>query len=266
MSLPMIGIPSDVREIGVNPFHCVGEKYITAVARGAGALPVLMPAFGPGPDIPPPAELYDIDAMLEHLDGILVTGSPSNVEPSHYEGEPSRAGTLHDPQRDNVMLPMIRRALETSVPVFAICRGIQELNVALGGTLHQIVHEVEGLTDHRSPEGEPREVKYAPAHEINFTPGGMLQRLSGMQTWRVNSLHEQGIDRLAPRLEIEAQAPDGMIEAVRVKDARGFALGVQWHPEWLFWEDRLSVKLFEAFGDAARARSRARSAVRGRVA
>jgi putative glutamine amidotransferase len=267
-SLPLIGIPSDAREIGINPFHCVGEKYITAVARGARALPVLMPAFGPGPDIPPPAELYDIDAMLDRLDGILVTGSPSNVEPRHYEGAPSRPGTLHDEQRDNVMLPMIRRALEAAVPVFAICRGIQELNVALGGTLHQLVHEVEGLADHRSPEGEPREVKYAPAHEVTLAAGGMLQRLSGLQTWRVNSLHEQGIDRLASRLEVEALAPDGMIEAVRVKDAKTFALGVQWHPEWLFWEDKLSLALFAAFGDAARARAAARSgaAAHGRVA
>lgn len=268
MSLPLVGIPCDTRDIAATPFHCVGEKYITAVARGARALPVLMPAFGPGPDAPPPAELYDLDAMLERLDGILVTGSPSNVEPHHYEGIPSRPGTLHDTQRDNVTLPMIRGALARGIPVLAICRGIQELNVALGGTLHQHVQEQPGLRDHRSPPDEPRDVKYAEAHEIELEPGGMLARLSGMQTWRVNSLHEQGIDRLAGGLDVEARAPDGMIEAVRVRDARAFALGVQWHPEWRFWEDKLSVALFEAFGAAARERMawRERSVVHGRVA
>ena len=265
MSLPMIGIPCDARQIGLHPFHCVGEKYVTAVARGANALPVLLPAFGPGPDIPPPVELYDIDAMLGRLDGLLVTGSPSNVEPHRYGGPPSRPGTLHDPQRDNVMLAMTRRAIETGVPMLAICRGIQELNVALGGTLHQHVEEVPGLDDHRSPDGETREEFYAPAHEIALAPDGMLARLSGMQTWRVNSLHGQGIDRLAEGLSMEARAPDGMIEAVRVKGARAFALGVQWHPEWRFWEDRLSSALFAAFGDAARARAGARAA-HGRVA
>ncbi len=265
MSLPLIGIPCDAREIGIHPFHCVGEKYIAAVARGAGALPVLLPAFGPGPDIPPPVTLYDIDAMLDRLDGLLVTGSPSNVEPHHYGGPASRPGTLHDPQRDNVMLAMTRRAIELGVPLLAICRGIQELNVALGGTLHQHVDEVPGLSDHRSPQDEAREVKYGPAHEIELEPGGLLARLSGMQTWRVNSLHGQGIDRLAAGLEAEATAPDGMIEAVGVKGARAFALGVQWHPEWRFWEDKLSIALFAAFGDAARARA-ARAGVHGRVA
>jgi putative glutamine amidotransferase len=268
MTPPLIGIPSDVYEIGINPFHCVGEKYITAVSRAAHGLPLLIPAFGPGPDIPPPAEIFDIDQMVDALDGLLVTGAPSNVEPRHYEGSPSRPGTLHDPQRDAMTLPLIRRALAEGLPVLAICRGIQELNVALGGTLHQLVHEVEGLADHRSPAGEPRDVKYAPAHEIALTPGGVLAKLSGMQTWRVNSLHEQGIDRLADGLAVEARAPDGMIEAVRVRDAKGFALAVQWHPEWRFWEDKLSIALFAAFGAAAaeRARTRAARMVHGRVA
>ncbi len=268
MTLPLIGIPSDVYAIGINPFHCVGEKYITAVARGAHALPLLIPSFGPGHDVPPPGELFDIETMVDRLDGLMVTGSPSNVEPRHYDGAPSRAGTLHDPQRDAITLPLIRRALAAGLPMLAICRGIQELNVALGGTLHQIVHEVAGLADHRSPPNEPRDVKYAPAHEVTLTPGGVLAKLSGMQTWRVNSLHEQGIDRLAPGLAIEARAPDGMIEAVRVRDAKAFALAVQWHPEWRFWEDKLSVALLEAFGAAAaeRARSRLHGVVHGRVA
>ncbi|MSP83949.1 MAG: gamma-glutamyl-gamma-aminobutyrate hydrolase family protein [Alphaproteobacteria bacterium] len=268
MTLPLIGIPSDVYDIGINPFHCVGEKYIAAVARAAHGLPLLIPSFGPGPDIPPPAELFDLDALVDALDGLLVTGSPSNVEPHHYGGDPSRPGTHHDPQRDAITLPLIRRALAEGLPVLAICRGIQELNVALGGTLHQLVHEVEGLADHRGPPNEPRDVKYAPAHEVTLTSGGALARLSGMQTWRVNSLHEQGIDRLADGLAIEARAPDGMIEAVRVKDAKAFALGVQWHPEWRFWDDRLSTALFAEFGTAAAERSRARSSrvVHGRVA
>jgi putative glutamine amidotransferase len=268
MTLPLIGIPSDVYTVGINPFHCVGEKYITAVARGCRGLPLLIPSFGPGPDIPPPVELFDIDAMVDALDGLLVTGSPSNVEPHHYGGDPSRPGTHHDPQRDAITLPLIGKALAAGLPVLAICRGIQELNVALGGTLHQLVHEVVGLDDHRSAPDEPRDVKYAPAHEVTLTPGGVLATLSGMQTWRVNSLHEQGIDRLADGLAVEARAPDGMVEAVRVKDAKTFALGVQWHPEWRFWEDKLSIGLFGAFGAAAAERARARGAraVHGRVA
>jgi putative glutamine amidotransferase len=246
LPLPLVAIPADVREIGIHPFHVVGEKYITAVMQGAAALPLLVPSLG---------DAIDRRDLLARIDGILFTGSPSNVEPHHYEGPASREGTLHDPQRDATTLPLIREAIEAGVPILCICRGIQELNVALGGTLHQHVEEVPGLLNHRSDTSKPRDVQYAPAHKIRLEPGGVLAGLWPEPEVAVNTLHGQGIDRLAPRLAIEARAPDGLIEAVRVKDAPAFALGVQWHPEWKVTENPFSMALFGAFGDAARARA-----------
>jgi putative glutamine amidotransferase len=157
-------------------------------------------------------------------------------------------------------LPLIRRALELGVPLLAICRGIQELNVALGGSLHQHVHEVAGRSDHRSDKSVPLAERYGPAHPITLTPRGILQGLlDGAATVEVNSLHGQAIDRLAPGLAVEALVPDGTIEAVRVVGVRGFALGVQWHPEWRVLDNPISRRLFAAFGAACRARARSRS-------
>ena len=232
--------------IGAHPFHVAGDKYLRAVADGAQALPLLIPALGDGLD---PAEL------VGRLDGLLLTGSASNVEPHRYGGPSSAAGTPHDPARDATTLPLIRAALDAGVPLLGICRGFQELNVALGGTLHQRVHEVPGLDDHREDESAPLEVQYGPAHPVRLAPGGILAGLAGALEVRVNSVHGQGIDRLAPGLAVEATAPDGLVEAVRVEHAPAFALAVQWHPEWRFWEDPLSAALFAAFGDAAAARA-----------
>jgi putative glutamine amidotransferase len=251
--LPLVAIPADVRDIGLHPFHVVGEKYIVAVMKGAGALPLLVPALG---------DAIDRRELLDRVDGILFTGSPSNVEPRHYEGSPSREGTLHDPQRDETTLPLIREAIEAGVPIFCICRGIQELNVALGGTLHQHVQEVPGHRDHRADKTKPRDEQYEPVHSIALEPGGVIAGLWRTSTVEVNSLHGQGIDRLAPRLAIEARAPDGVIEAVRVKDAKSFALGVQWHPEWKVTDNPFSMALFGAFGAAARAYAERRAEAR----
>lgn len=243
---PLVGIPACARTLGAHPFHVTGDKYIRAVSDGAGALPLLIPALG---------DSLDLADLVDRLDGLLITGSASNVAPHLYGGPPSADGTLHDPARDATTLPLIRLALEKGVPLLGICRGFQELNVALGGTLHQRVHEVPGLSDHREDDTAPVEVQYGPAHPVRLTPGGLLARLAGRGEVTVNSVHGQGIDRLAPGLAVEATAPDGLVEAVRVADAPAFAAAVQWHPEWRFWEDPLSAALFAAFGDAAAARA-----------
>jgi len=240
---PVIGIPADRRQLDPHPFHMVGEKYATAIRDGAGALPFLVPALG---------DSIDAEAVLRHVDGVLLTGSPSNVEPHHYDGEPSKPGTLHDPHRDETTLPLIELALEKGVPLFAVCRGFQELNVVLGGTLHQHVHEVEGYHNHRENPDDPLEVQYGPSHEIHLVEGGLLRDLAGTDTVTVNSLHSQGIARLADGVTVEAVADDGLIEGFRVDGAKSFALGLQWHPEWKVTDDSFSSAIFKAFGDACR--------------
>jgi putative glutamine amidotransferase len=233
--------------IGHHAFHAVGEKYIRAVVEAADAIPFLIPSLGEG---------LDIDEVLVHVDGILFTGSPSNVEPHHYRGPASSSGTLHDPQRDATTLPLIPRAVESGVPVLGICRGFQEMNVAFGGTLHQKLHEVPGMMDHRDDESLSLDEQYGPAHEVSLEADGLLRRLAGVDRVRVNSLHSQGVERLGSRLAVEARAPDGLVEAFRVKDAPRFALAVQWHPEWKVMSNSFSRALFAAFGAASRERAR----------
>src|SRR6266513_2192086 len=238
---PLIGIPADRR--------MVGEKYARAVLDAAGAAPLLIPSL---------ADELGFEELLERLDGLLFTGSPSNVEPHRYEGPPSAPGTLHDPARDATTLPLIRKAVAAGVPVFGICRGFQEMNVAFGGTLHQKLHEVPGHLDHRDDGTQPLEVQYGPAHDVTLAPGGMLRAFASGDRIRVNSLHSQGIDRLGPELEVEARAPDGVIEAFRVRSGQRFALAVQWHPEWKVMSNPFSRALFAAFGEASRERAAAK--------
>ncbi len=241
MRKPVIGIPADRRLLGSHWFHAVGEKYIAAIVQAADAVPVMVPAFG---------ERY-LGEWLAAFDGILFTGSPSNVEPHRYQGPESAPGTWHDPERDATTLPMITAAVTAGLPVFGICRGFQEMNVAMGGTLHQRVHEVSGLDDHREDKEQPLEVQYGPAHDVVLEPGSVLRQLAGQDRVRVNSLHWQGVDRLAPDLAVEARATDGLVEAFRVKSA-AFALAVQWHPEWQVMSNPFSKALFAEFGRAAR--------------
>ena len=243
---PLIGIPADRRMVGAHPFHMVGEKYARAVLDAAGGAPVLIPSL---------ADELGFDELLQRLDGLLFTGSPSNVEPHRYEGPPSAPGTLHDPARDATTLPLIRKAVAAGVPVFGICRGFQEMNVAFGGTLHQKLHEVPGHLDHRDDESQPLEVQYGPAHDVTLEPGGLLRSLAGQERVTVNSLHNQGIERLGAELAVEARAPDGVIEAFRVRAAHRFALAVQWHPEWAVMSNPFSRALFAAFGQASRERA-----------
>ena len=247
---PVVGIPACLVVRDGFGFHQVGAKYVESVIDGAGCLPLLIAAVG---------GRVDPDDVLDRLDGLLISGSPSNIEPHHYGGPPAPAASAADPARDATTLPLIRRAIARAVPVLAICRGVQELNVALGGTLYQEVHEVPGRLDHRSDKTVAAQERYGPAHEVILTPGGSLQALlGGVERIAVNSLHGQAIDRLAAPLAVEARAPDGTIEAVRVAAAPGFVLGVQWHPEWRVLEHPISRRLFAAFGAACRARAQAR--------
>ena len=247
---PVIGIPADRRLLGPHWFHCVGEKYVAAIAEAAGAVPVLLPSIG--------ADLA-LDALRACCDGLFLTGSPSNVEPHHYGGPASEPGTWHDAHRDATTLPVIRQVVDDGLPLLAVCRGFQEMNVAFGGSLHQKVHELPGHLNHLENKDDPLDVQYAPSHEVTLAAGGeFVGYAAGRRQLAVNSLHAQGVDRLGAGLLVEATAPDGLVEAFRVDGARSFAVGVQWHPEWKAMENEFSRALFAAFGKAARLRAGAR--------
>ena len=239
--LPIVGIPACRRTIKERVVHTLADKYPSAIIEATGCLPLAIPAIG---------SKIDVLAVLDRLDGLLLTGSPSNVHPSEYGHEPLDAEILHDLERDATTLPLIREAVRRNLPIFAICRGIQELNVALGGTLHQRLHAMPDRISHRPRKDSP-DGPYGPVHSVRLTPGGMLATLIGSAEIMVNSLHSQGIDRPAPGLRIEATAPDGQIEAVTLPQAR-FVLGVQWHPEHKVLENPISAAVFSAFGEACR--------------
>ena len=246
----MVGLPSDRKMIGPHPFLSVGEKYVRGVVDGADCLPVLLPTLQPALPLRP---------YLEGLDGILLTGSVSNIEPHRYSDEPSYPGNLHDPARDETNFALIPLAIELGLPILAICRGFQEINVAFGGGLHQKVHETGRHMDHRENLDDPLDVQYAPKHAVDLTPGGVLATIAGATRAEVNSLHGQGIARLGDGLIVEAVAPDGLIEAYR-RDGGAFLLAVQWHPEWKVRENPFYHGIFRAFGDACRERARQRDA------
>ena len=250
-SSPLVGLPSDRKQIGPHPFHAVGEKYIRAVVDGAGCLPVLLPSLSP------PLEL---SGLLDELDGLLLTGAHSNIEPHHYGREASYEGNTHDPARDLNTLSLVPLAIERGLPVLAICRGMQEVNVALGGSLHQKVHEIIGYADHRENPDDPVGVQYAPSHAVELAEGGWLARIAGAREAMVNSLHGQGIRELGRGLVVEATAPDGLVEAVRLEDPGPFLLAVQWHPEWRVTENPFYLGIFQAFAAACRERAQQRNA------
>jgi putative glutamine amidotransferase len=245
MRQAVIGVPCDIKMIGQLPFHAVGEKYLAAAAGAAGVQPVLIPALA-GNDT--------VETLLDMVDGVLLPGSPSNIEPHHYGAEPSRPGTKHDPARDAITLSLIPRLIESGIPVLGICRGFQEMNVALGGELYQHVHEQSGFQDHREPEVDDLNVQYGPAHQVHFPQGGLVHQWLGLLKGQVNSLHGQGVKRLADCLQPEAVADDGLVEAFSVKGAKNFAFAVQWHPEWKYGSNPVSLAIFKAFGDACRVR------------
>ncbi len=248
---PVIAVPCDRRIVAPHPFHMVGEKYVAALTDASDALPLLVPVL---PD------RISADAVLDQVDGVLLTGSPSDIEPHHYTDEPGHPEASRDPHRDALNLPLARRTLERGIPLFAICRGFQELNVSLGGTLHQKLSLLGGDIQHKENPDEPVEQQYAASHDLHIEPGGLLAGLLGGKTEiRVNSLHGQGVRELAPGLDVEARAPDGLIEAYTVTGAAAFALAVQWHPEWQVLDNEDSTALFRAFGDACRERQATRA-------
>jgi putative glutamine amidotransferase len=246
---PVIAVPSDRRMLDPHPSHVAGEKYLKALIDGAAAIPIIVPSM---------ADDLEIDDILDRVDGIMLTGSYSNVEPHHYGGKVSDRSGSHDPHRDALTLPLALRALERGVPMLAVCRGHQELNVALGGTLHQNVADIPGYHSHLENKEDPLDIQYGPSHPVSLTDGGLLRRLAGSDSVMVNSLHAQGIEKLASGICIEAVADDGLVEAFRVDATPGFNLSVQWHPEWRVTENKFSMAIFEAFGDACRARANQR--------
>lgn len=251
---PLVLVPACQKPVGSLTCYTVGQKYVDAV-RLAGCVPLVVPGATPA----------ELDALLAIADGILLTGSPSNVHPSHFGEEVHDPSLPLDPERDAWTLPIVRRAVAMGLPLLGICRGFQEVNVALGGSLHQAVHEQPGLNDHRSDETLPLDEEYGFAHTATLVPGGFLaQTLQGLPDsivnpqgeFQINSLHGQGVNRLAALLKVEARAPDGVVEAVSIADPvhpEAFSLCLQWHPEWKAADNPVSMRILEAFGKACRA-------------
>ncbi len=245
MSRPIVIIPACTKISGGLDFDAVGRKYTAAIAEVAECQPLLAPV-GPG--------LSDIGGLLEIADAILLSGSLSNVNPALYGDENPLNPETMDAARDAVTLPLIRAAIEKKKPLFAICRGFQELNVALGGSLHQAVHDTDGHMDHRERQTPNMDEKFGPVHPITLK--GQLRDWIGKDEIMVNSLHWQGIKRLSERLVPEAFAKDGLVEAVRGPADHPFCLGVQWHPEWQAKSNPVSISLFRRFGAAAGVRTK----------
>ncbi len=240
---PVVLIPADVKQLGEHPFHVVGQKYIVAVAEAAGALPLLVPAI---------SSHLDMTALLDMADGVLITGSVSNLHPSHFGQAVHDTSLPLDLARDALTLNLIKACIEAGKPLLAICRGFQELNVVYGGSLHQAVHEVAGINDHRAADSAAIDKQYGISHPIKLRTNGKLANIIGSTDMMVNSIHGQGLDRLGDGLTAEAHAPDGLVEAVSVDAADTFALGVQWHPEWKVMENLQYLAIFKAFGEACK--------------
>lgn len=244
MTMPLVAIPACIRHLDSADWQAVQTQYVNAVLKVTKAMPVIVPALETG---------ADLSAVLDRVDGVLISGSATNVHPSLYNADWTEADGPFDPARDATSLNLIRQAIERGIPLLAICRGIQELNVALGGTLAREIQEQPGNWDHRKPPVESRDEMYAIRQPVLIEKGSCMERYLGVSgEVQVNSLHRQAIGEKAPRLQVEAKAQDGTIEAVSVIDAKGFAIGVQWHPEYWAEEDSPSRALFEAFGTAVR--------------
>jgi putative glutamine amidotransferase len=258
---PLIAISGELKDLNGFDVHAVGHKYVTSVIEGAGGIPVILAALGDSET----GGMYPMADLVDRLDGLVLTGGRSNIEPHHYGGAPFRPDTWRDPLRDATALPLVRAALARGLPVFGICRGIQEINVALGGSLHPYLWEVEGKRDHRMPQTESFEERFAPRHAVELTEGGLFARIAAdagldPQVQTVNSLHSQGLDRLGEGVRVEALSEDGVIEGISVPGAQNLAIGVQWHAEFRIDRHAFNRTLMRAFGDAARARAVARQA------
>lgn len=248
----LVWLPMDHRLLGdaphQKPYLILGDKYARAVRDAAEVQPVLFPL----------AEGVDMAALLDMVDGVMLTGSPSNVHPSQFNEEVSDSDMLLDANRDALTLQLVRACIDKQVPLLGLCRGFQEINVAMGGSLHQHVHKVPGMADHRELASETTEQQYAPRHELLLTKGTLLADCADAESVWVNSLHTQGINQLAPGLRALAVAPDGLVEAFEVEGTSAFTLGVQWHPEWKCMDTPFYLAIFRCFGEACRARQRAR--------
>ena len=255
MKRPVIGVIGNTY-LAENrfPSQRVGEKNLKAVVDVTGALPLM---FAGCPD------LTDVGALLDAVDGILLTGGRANVHPSYFGVEPHPKHEPYDERRDAVALAVAEACVARGVPLFGICRGLQEMSVAFGSSLHPEIRELPGRVNHRMPRLENGEIHpdhdvvFADRHDVHLTPGGAFARLYGKETIRVNSLHGQGILELGKRIVVEGVADDGTIEAIRVADAAGFALGVQWHAEYDPQRNPVNRTLFQAFGKAVSAHKRA---------
>lgn len=248
---PVVLLPADYRQLGDHPFHVAGHKYVSAVVQAVGALPLIIPALG---------SESEIEALLEIADGILLPGAVSNVHPSHFDQAVRDPSLPLDPERDSLTLQLIRAAVDAGIPLLGICRGLQEINVAFGGSLNQAVHETEGMSDHREAKDQSVDEQYGQVHPVHTVAGGRLAEITGCSEIMVNSLHGQGIDRLGAGLVAEAYAPDGLIEAVSFTGAKTFALAVQWHPEWDVLNTPPYLAIFRAFGEACQTRAAQRHA------
>ena len=241
---PLVWLPACHRNLDLSDpggYTVLADRYAAAVCR-LGLQTVLFPMAG----------APDVADLLPLVDGVLLTGSPSNVEPTHF-GEPGLPTEILDPRRDHLTMALVRAAIGAGSPLFGVCRGLQEINVALGGSLHQQLHAVAGLMDHREPADEDLEVQFGERHEVTLAPESAFAEWAGGTRAQVNSLHGQGIKRLGAGLVAEAHAPDGLVEGVRVATAKAFAYGVQWHPEW--HHDRIPFyqRTLDAFAAACRA-------------
>lgn len=244
MTQPIIAVSTDVRHFENYDWHAAPHQYVEAALKTGGLCPLLVPSLG---------DALDFDSLLGAVDGVMVTGSKTNVHPDLYGGDASQQNGPYDSARDATTLPLLARALELGVPVLAICRGLQELNVALGGTLAAEIQEIDGRMDHRAPQSESQDERFAIRHDVEIASGGVLSNLYETTRVGVNSVHRQGIDRLSDRLRVEARAADGTIEAVSVIDSPGFSLGVQWHPEYWAKSEENSARIFHAFAEAVNA-------------
>lgn len=248
---PVIGIIGNSYLINDNyPVHAGGRMNSDAVACVAGGMPLIVPSD---------PRFVSVDELLEACDGFLLTGGRPNVHPEEYGEAPTEAHGAFDRARDAITLPLVRACIERGQPVLGICRGFQEVNVALGGTLHPEIRDLPGRDNHRMPPDGTLEEKFALRHVVRFTRGGVFHRLMGAQEVMTNTLHGQGVVRPGQGIVIDGYAPDQTPEALYVEGAGGFALAVQWHPEWNAANDPVSRPLFTAFGEAARAWASGRS-------
>lgn len=238
---PLVAVPADCPNFDGYIWHGAPQQYLEAASEVAGLAPLIVPSLG---------KQSDLNSILAVVDGVLISGAKSNVEPSRYGEKPTPDYEPFDVARDETSFFLIRAAIERGLPILAICRGIQELNVALGGTLFPALQKIPGRFDHRATDTSNNDYKFAIRHPVLVNDNTCLHTILGVREIMVNSVHQQGIKTLAPRLVVEAIAPDGTIEAVSVKDVTTFALGVQWHPEYWATSDEPSKKIFEAFGQA----------------